>query len=344
MEYRKLGNTAIDISLIGLGTMTFGEQNTEADAHQQLDYALAQGINFIDTAEMYPVPPQATTQGATERYIGSWLVKQQREKIILATKAAGPGAWMQYLRNGPRLNAQHIQQALDDSLQRLQTDYIDLYQIHWPERQTNFFGQLGFEPGDDTDAVPIADTLHVLADCVRQGKVRCVGISNESPWGTMHYLQLAESLDLPRIVSVQNPYSLLNRTYEIGMAEISYREQVGLLAYSPLAFGVLSGKYLNNARPAGARLSRWKRFSRYTNPQGQTATAAYVALAREFDLSPAQMALAYVNSRPFVSSNIIGATNLEQLRENIASVDIKLPNAVLEKIETIHAQHPNPCP
>jgi aryl-alcohol dehydrogenase-like predicted oxidoreductase len=345
MQYRQLGRTGVDVSVICLGTMTFGEQNTESEAHEQLDYALAQGINFIDTAEMYPVPPRAETQGRTEAYIGSWLARRgDRDKLVLATKVAGPADWLDYLRDGPQLTRTHLEQALHASLERLRTDYIDLYQIHWPARSTNFFGQLGYEHKPDEQATPIEETLAVLGEFVRHGKIRFVGLSNETPWGVMEHLRLAERLDLPRVVSVQNPYNLLNRSFEVGLAEIAHREDVGLLAYSPLAFGMLSGKYAGGARPAGARLTLFERFSRYSNPQGEAATQRYVDLAREHGLRPTQMALAYVNSRAFVTSNIIGATGMEQLREDIASAGLSLSDEMLEQIEAIHVEQPNPCP
>lgn len=345
MQYTKLGETDIRVSRLCLGTMTFGEQNTEAQAHAQLDRALMRGINFIDTAEIYPVPPKGETQGLTEQYIGSWLrARGKREEVVLASKASGPGDWMRHLRGGPRLNGDHLERALSDSLRRLQTDYLDLYQIHWPARNTNFFGRLGFEPGPEPEATPIEETLEVLAGFVEQGRVRHIGISNETPWGTMRYLCLAREHGWPRIVSVQNPYNLLNRSYEIGMAEISHREHAGLLAYSPLAFGVLSGKYLHGARPPKARISLFARFDRYSNEAGTRATERYVALAREHGLRPAQMALAYVTSRPFVTSNIIGATTLEQLDEDIDSIDLSLSEEVLSGIEAIQREYPNPCP
>lgn len=348
MEYRQLGHTDIKVSTICLGTMTFGEQNSETEAHQQLDYALAHGVNFIDAAELYPVPPRAETQGRTEQYIGTWLKQRQnREQFILATKVAGPGAkeWIGHLRGGPKLNTDHINRAIDASLQRLQTDYVDLYQVHWPSRSTNYFGKLGYTYAKDNHHETIAATLTALSALVQAGKVRHIGISNETPWGTLSYLALAKELGLERIVSVQNPYSLLNRTYEIGMAEIAHREGIGLLAYSPLAFGVLSGKYLDGNKPAGARLSLWGNyFTRYTGTTGQQATRLYVELAQQHGLDPAQMALAYVNSRPFLTANIIGATTMAQLQSNIASATLSLSQEVLAGIEAIHAQHPNPCP
>ena len=345
MEYRRLGRSDARVSVICLGTMTWGEQNSESEAHEQLAYAVDQGINFIDTAEMYPVPPRAETQGRTEAYIGSWLAQRSdRDRLVLATKAAGPAAWMNHLRDGPRFDRRHLTQALDDSLRRLKTDYIDLYQLHWPERSTNYFGRLGYQHQADEEAVALGETLAVLADFVRDGKIRWVGLSNETPWGVMECLRQAEQHGLPRVVSIQNPYNLLNRTFEVGLAEIAHREDVGLLAYSPLAMGVLSGKYLGGAKPPGARLTLFSRFDRYASPQVETATAAYVSLARRRNLDPAQMALAYVNSRGFVTSNIIGATSMAQLRADIASADLALDSEVLAEIETIHAATPNPAP
>ncbi|HQU16489.1 MAG: NADP(H)-dependent aldo-keto reductase [Chromatiales bacterium 21-64-14] len=346
MRYRNLGDTDLKVSAICLGTMTFGEQNSEHESHGQLDYALDCGVNFIDAAEMYPVPPRPETQGRTETYIGTWLAQRRcRERIILASKVAGPGDELHYLRRGRiRLDRRNILAALDASLARLQTDYLDLYQVHWPDRRTNFFGQLGYAHDPEEDAVPIVETLETLAEVVRAGKVRYIGVSNETPWGVMTYLQAAERHGLPRIVSVQNPYNLLNRTFEVGLAEIAHRERVGLLAYSPLAFGVLSGKYLGGARPDGARLTRFERFQRYHNPQGEAATRGYVELARRHGLDPAQMALAYVNARGFLTANIVGATSLAQLASDIASIDLTLSEPVLEGIEAVHGRHPNPCP
>lgn len=348
MEYRPLGKTDVKVSKICLGTMTFGEQNTEADAHQQLDYAFEQGINFIDAAEMYPVPINAETQGRTEQYIGTWLKQRSdRDKIILASKVAGPGRKeaLGHLRDGPRLSKEHILQACDASLKRLQTDYIDLYQVHWPSRSTNYFGQLGYRYGKDHHPETIEETLKALGELVAAGKVRQIGLSNETPWGVAEYLSLAKEFNLPRIVSVQNPYSLLNRSYEVGLAEFAHRSSVGLLAYSPLGFGVLSGKYVNGQRPEGTRLTRWGQyFTRYTHEHAQKTTQKYVELAQKHGLDPAQMALAYVNSRPFLTANIIGATSMEQLRSNIASADLVLSDEVLKGIEAIHDAHPNPCP
>lgn len=348
MEHRPLGRSRLEVSAICLGTMTFGEQNSEADAHRQLDYAVDHGVNFLDTAELYPVPPRAETQGRTETIIGNWLKKRgNRERVIVATKVAGPGRdWLDYFRGGDnRLDRRNIEAAVTDSLRRLQTDYIDFYQLHWPDRRTNCFGKLGYPwPDKEEPEVPIEETLEVLADLVKAGKVREIGVSNETPWGVMRYLSLAETRGLPRIQAIQNPYNLLNRSFEVGLAEFSHHEQVGLLAYSPLGFGVLSGKYLGGQRPPGARLSLFPDYRRYSNPQAERATEAYVQLAREAGLDPAQMALAFVISRPFTTSTIIGATRLEQLRSNLASVEVVLETSLLEAIEAIHERQPNPAP
>lgn len=347
MQMRELGRTGIKVSALCLGTMTWGEQNTEADGFAQMDLAVERGINFIDTAEMYAVPPTARTYGTTETIIGRWLRARpgMRQKVVLASKVCGQADWLPHVRDGkPRLNRAHIARAIDDSLQRLRTDYLDLYQLHWPDRNTNYFGKLGYRHDSDETSTPITETLEVLGDIVRSGKVRHVGVSNETPWGTMRFVTTAEAAGLPRIVSIQNPYNLLNRTFEIGLAEVAQREHVGLLAYSPLAFGVLSGKYLGGARPDGARISLFKRFSRYTNLQAENATAQYVDLARQHGLDPAQMALQYVTTRPFLTANIIGATSLAQLESNIDSINVKLTDDVLAGIEAIHVAQPNPAP
>lgn len=345
MQYRQLGRTDLNVSALCLGTMTWGEQNTEAQAFTQLDRAKAAGINFIDTAEMYPVPPRPETYAATERCIGSYLkARGDRAKWILATKIAGPGNGITHIRDGHlKFNRKHIRAALDDSLRRLQTDWVDLYQLHWPERSTNFFGQLGYQH-QEGDFTELEETLEVLDEEIKAGRIRHIGLSNETPWGTMKYLQLADSRGWPRAVSIQNPYNLLNRSFEVGLAEIAIREQCGLLAYSPLAFGMLTGKYENGARPANARLTLFQRFARYNNPQARAACSRYVALAREHGLSPAQMALAYVTAQPFVTSNIIGATTLEQLESNISSIELELSGEVLKEIEAIHTRQPNPAP
>ncbi|ELA3116625.1 NADP(H)-dependent aldo-keto reductase [Vibrio vulnificus] len=344
MQYTKLPNSTLEISKLCLGTMTFGEQNSQQDAFEQLDYAVAQGINFIDTAEMYPVPPKAQSQGLTEQFIGNWLSKSgKREKVLIATKIAGPRN-VPYIRDNMSLNRRHIHTAIDDSLTRLQTDYVDLYQLHWPQRQTNCFGQLNYPYPDTQEEVTLIETLEALNELVKAGKVRYIGVSNETPWGVMTLLRLAEKHDLPRIVSIQNPYNLLNRSFEVGLSEISHYEGVQLLAYSPMAFGTLSGKYLDGARPKGARCTLFERFQRYFTPQGLEATNAYVSLARDYGLDPAQMALAFVNQRPFVASNIIGATTLDQLKANIESLNVKLEDEVLNKIQQIGTTYSNPCP
>ncbi len=350
MEYRRLGDSDVQVSLIGLGTMTWGEQNNEQEAHAQIDYALDHGVNLIDTAEMYPVPPRAETQGSTERYIGTWLAQHRsaREKIVLATKIAGPARQPHNPRHirgeGNQFDRKNLEEALNDSLKRLQTDYVDLYQLHWPDRSTMTFGRPSYPWVDDAYTVPIEETLSVLAEFVKAGKVRHIGVSNETPWGVAQFLRAAEKLGLPRIVSIQNPYSLLNRTYEAGLSEYAHRDNIGLLAYSPLAFGWLSGKYEGGARPAGARISLFERFARYSKPQAIAATTRYVELAKHHGLSPAQFALAFVNSRPFVTSNLIGATSLDQLKENIASADVKLSADVLAEIDKLHELQPNPAP
>ena len=346
MQYRTLGNSNLKVSLICLGSMTWGEQNTEEEGHEQLDFAIGYGVNFIDTAELYAIPAKAETYGRTEEIIGTWLkARRNRDKVIIASKIAGPGkGWIDHIRNGEsRFDRKNIETALHNSLQRLQTDYIDLYQLHWPERTTNYFGRLGYTHSED-DFTPFKETLTVLADYVREGKIRHIGLSNETPWGVMMFLQIADELGLPRIASIQNPYSLLNRSFEVGLAEIAHREQVGLLAYSPLGFGVLSGKYLDGGGGAQDRLTRFPEYDRYSNKEAVAATREYVSLAREMDLSPSQMALAYVNSRPFLTSNIIGATSMGQLQENITSVDLKLSDDVLERVEAIHKRFPIPSP
>ncbi|MDO6565191.1 NADP(H)-dependent aldo-keto reductase [Amphritea sp. 1_MG-2023] len=345
MDYQLLGGSDLNVSRICLGTMTFGQQNTEVEAHQQLDYAVAEGINFFDTAEMYPVPPNPATQGLTEAYIGRWIkARGNREQIILATKVSGPAEMASHIRPDLCLNKANIRQAITDSLQRLQTDYIDLYQLHWPERATNFFGQLNYRHQPELDGTPILETLTALKELVDEGLIRYVGLSNEVPWGVMKFLSYADALGLPRVVSVQNPYNLLNRKDEVALSEVLLRENVALMAYSPLAFGTLSGKYLDGSATANDRINQFPRFARYFTDMGLKATAEYVLLAREHGLDPAQMALAFVNQQPFVGSNIIGATTLAQLESNIRSMDITLSAEVLEGIQRISTQYSNPCP
>ncbi|MCW5299151.1 NADP(H)-dependent aldo-keto reductase [Herbaspirillum lusitanum] len=349
MQYRPLGRTNVNVSLITLGTMTWGEQNTEAEAHAQLDYATERGINLIDVAEMYPVPPKAETQGLSERYLGTWLKKSgKRDQLLIATKATGPARKPhnpRHVRGGiNNFDRKGLTEALNGSLERLQLDHVDLYQLHWPDRSVNSFGQLNYSHIADEETVAIEETLSILSEFVKAGKIRHIGLSNETSWGVAQFLRAAEKFDLERIVTIQNPYNLLNRTFEINLAEFTHREQVGLLAYSPLAFGMLSGKYENGARPAGGRLTLFERFTRYTNPQAEAAAKAYVALARKHGIDPAQLALAYVNSRPFVTSNIIGATTLEQLRSNIDSLSVQLSPEIIEQIDAIHKTQPNPAP
>jgi len=347
MIYSHLGNTNIKVSKICLGTMTFGEQNSENDAHEQLSYSLDNGVNFIDTAEMYPVPPKVETQGLTEKYIGTWLKKNKcRNKVIIASKVTGPAPDFSYIRNPLGIDKKNIEEAIVGNLKRLGTDYIDLYQIHWPQRQTNYFGQLNYKYNkDNINEIldNINESYNTLNNLVASGKIRSIGLSNDTSWGLMKFLELAKDKSFSRIVSVQNPYSLLNRLYEINMAEISKIENIGLLAYSPLGFGVLTGKYVKKF-PKNSRLSLWNRFTRYSNENSKKATLEYIKLANAFNISPTQLALAFVNQQPFVTSNIIGATNLSQLKENIKSIDIKLNDEILSKIEFIHTKYPNPAP
>ena len=346
MQYQMLPQLNEKVSKICLGTMTWGQQNTEIQAHEQMDMALSEGVNFWDTAEMYPSPPDKDKQGDTERFMGTWFNKtKQRDKVILASKISP----MDFLRDGQtRFNTEHISSAIDGNLQRLQTDYIDIYQLHWPERQANFFSQLGYteemasQPLDDL--TPFLETIQALNDEIKKGRIRAYGLSNDTAWGLMRYLWEADKNGLIAPITVQNPYSLLNRLYEVAMAEITHRENVGLLAYSPLGFGVLSGKYLDGKRPAGARLTMYDRFARYTNEQALSATAQYAKIAADAGLDMSQMALAFVNSRSFVTSNIIGATTIEQLKSNIDSIHLTLSSEILEAIEAVHTQHPNPSP
>lgn len=347
MEQRKLGRTDLEVSAICLGTMTWGEQNTEAEGHAQMDYALAQGINFFDTAEMYPIPPKAETQGATEKIIGTWFAsRKSRDKVILASKVVGRGDATWYRGEPTRVDRKNIFAAVEASLKRLQTDYIDLYQLHWPDRPTNLFAaqtttyNLKPEPLEN----PIEETVEILGELVKAGKIRHIGLSNETAWGTMAFAIAADQGKGPRIVSIQNAYNLVNRTFEIGLAEIALREEIGLLAYSPLAQGYLTGKYQNGARPAGARTTLFNRGQRYEKPAADIAIDAYLALAKEFGLDPAQMALAFVTSRPFVAATIIGATTLDQLRVDIASINVKIPGDLEKRIDAIHQVHSNPCP
>jgi aryl-alcohol dehydrogenase-like predicted oxidoreductase len=351
MDYRTLGNSNLKVSAVCLGTMTFGQQNSEAEAHSQLDYAIEHGINFIDTAEMYPVPPRAETVTRTETIVGNWLKKQPRDKVILGTKITGPRRHMEWIRGGPKaLDHANIRAAIDGSLNRLQTDYIDLYQLHWPERNVPMFGQYQFDPAQEFESgqqktwVTILEQLETLDELVQEGKVRHIGVSNEQPWGVMEFLRLSKEHSLPRIASIQNCYNLINRSFEFGLTEIAYRENIGLLAYSPLAFGHLSGKYLADPVAQG-RATLFKGFAqRYEKPNVQPATAAYVALAKKYDFSPAELALSFVFRRWFVASTIIGATSMSQLQENLYAWEKPLSQEILKEIEALHLQYMNPAP
>ena len=352
MKKNNLGKTEIKVSEICLGTMTWGQQNTEKEAHDQLSYASERGINFIDTAEMYSVPPKEETYGLTEKYIGSWLKNQDRSKIILATKVAGrtsnvpsgpPG--LDWIRQGPRLNEEHIFQAIENSLKRLNTEYIDLYQIHWPERTVNSFGQLGYIHNPREDDIKIEVTLEALAKAVDKGLIKYVGLSNETPWGVMKFISVAKEFNLPRVVSIQNPYSLLNRSFEAGLSEIAINEEVGLLPYSPLAGGVLSGKYLNGKKPENARMTLFERMrGRYSNQHAENAVLEYQKIAVKYNLNLTQMAINFVTKQNFVTSNIIGATSINQLEENINSLDCKLNEEIMAEIEKVHKIYTYPCP
>jgi aryl-alcohol dehydrogenase-like predicted oxidoreductase len=343
MEYNLLPGTNIKVSKICLGTMTWGRQNTEAEGHQQMNFAFDQGINFFDTAELYPIPPREEEQGDTERFIGSWFKKSgNRSKIILASKIAGPSSFTKHIRTDKSYSKTSIDNAVENNLKRLQTDYIDLYQLHWPERNTNFFGKRGYnyKIGDKWEE-NFEIILDSLKEHVKKGNIRYIGLSNETPWGTMRYLNASDN-DRPRVRTIQNPYSLLNRTFEVGNSEICHREDFGLLAYSPLAFGVLSGKYRGGKKPENARLTLFPNYDRYSTDSCKKAVDAYYALAIKNGLSLTQLSLAFVNDRPFVTSNIIGATNLTQLKENIDTASIKLSDDILEEIDVIHEAIPNP--
>ncbi len=345
MKFKKLGITDLDVSLICLGTMTWGTQNSEKDAFEQMDYSVEQGINFFDTAELYSVPPNADSFGKTEIMIGNWFEKRKnREKIILASKVAGPGCdWIR--GGGNNFDKKKIGEAIEGSLKRLKTDYIDLYQLHWPERSTNYFGRREYEINDkERDWNSFESILEALDKYIKSGKIRYIGMSNETPYGLSRYLELSKSKGLPRMMTVQNPYSLVNRTYEIGMSEISIREKCGLMVYYPLAAGALSGKYRNGKMPKNSRMALFKGWERHINPLAMKAYDRYYELAKEYEISMVQLAQAFVNSRPFVTSNIIGATTMEQLKENIESINIELSQEILEKINLIHTNNPNPAP
>ena len=345
MKLNRLGSSPLTVSELCLGSMTWGEQNTMAEAHAQLDYAFEHGINFIDTAEMYPVPTVAKTYGRTEEFIGPWLVKQQRDKIVLATKIAGPKRKLDWIRGGPpAIDAANIGEALHGSLKRLKTDYVDLYQLHWPERNVPMFGQTEFDPAQEKEDVPIRAQLEAMKRLIDAGKIRCVGLSNETPWGVMEFVRMAKEHGLPHVASIQNAYNLINRTFEMGLAEVAHRTEVPLIAYSPLAFGLLSGKYLAGP-PTTARLTLFPQFGqRYGKPNVTEAVAAYAELARRKGMSQATLALAFARSRWFVRSTIIGATSMAQLQENIASAGVTLDADTLTEIQRIHLRYPNPAP
>ncbi len=345
MKYTKIPQTDIKVSKICLGTMTYGQQNTEVEAHEQLNYAIDQGINFIDTAEMYSIPGKKETQGSTERYIGSWLKDQKREELVVATKITGPMPYFNFIRPNLGFSKEVIHDALNQSLKRLQTDYVDIYQLHWPERSVNFFGQRNYKHNPDEKWEDnFKEVIQTLDGLVQEGKIRHYGVSNESSWGVMRQLSESKIHGLTSCKTIQNPYSLLNRTFEINLAEVSLREKVGLLAYSPLAFGVLSGKYLNGQMPEKSRLNLFPAYSRYSNPQAMKLTAAYADLAEKNNLSLTQLSLAFVNQRPFLTSNIIGATNMDQLKENIGSIEVRLSEELLSEIDRIQDLQPNPAP
>ncbi|MDI1362904.1 aldo/keto reductase [Methylotenera sp.] len=352
MQYRQLGNSDLKVSSVCLGTMTYGDQNTQAEAHEQLDYALAQGINFIDTAEMYPVPPKAETFTRTETMIGHWLKNQARDKIVLGSKVAGRNRGLNYIRGGDdSLTRDNIRSAIHDSLKRLQTDYIDLYQLHWPERNVPLFGQYQFDPKLELDAqgtqkawVSIHTQLETLAELVNEGKIRAIGLSNEQPWGMMEFLRISKEYNLPRVATLQNSYHLMNRTIDFGISEILYRENVSLLAYSPLAFGHLTGKYIDDVTAKG-RVTLFRGYAqRYTKPNVANASAAYAKLARDNGLTPTQLALSFVMHRWSVTSTIVGATSMAQLQENIGAWNTTLSPEVLQEIDKLHLAMTNPAP
>ena len=344
MKYTTLPNTTIKVSKICLGTMTFGEQNSESDAHSQLDYAVENGINFIDTAEMYPIAAKETTLGSTEKYIGTWLKKSgKRNDLVIASKIAGPNRNMEYIRKPLDFSKKSIHEAVNNSLKNLQTDYIDLYQLHWPERKMNFFGQRGFTITEDAWQDNFNDVLTTFDELIKEGKIKHIGVSNEVPWAVMRFIHESEKHNLPRIVTIQNPYSLLNRLFEVGLTETCYREKVGLLAYSPLGFGALTGKHLKGIEP-NSRVGLFPQFVRYMNENSIRATKMYQELAQDNGLSLTQLALAFVQQQEFVSSTIIGATTMEQLQENLATHDVVLTNEISKEINRIQELIPNPAP
>lgn len=345
MKYSTIPNTNIKVSKICLGTMTFGEQNTEAEGHEQLNYAMEQGVNFLDTAEMYSIPGRKETQGSSERIVGTWLKNQKREDVVVATKVTGPGAYFNYIRENLGFSKAVIHEAIEKSLQRLQTDYIDVYQLHWPDRNTNCFGQRNYkhnptEVWEDN----IKEVIETLNGLVKEGKIRNYGVSNETSWGLMRHLTESKYNNLTRCKTTQNPYSLLNRLFEVNLAEVCMREDVGLLAYSPLAFGILSGKYLNNQLPDKSRLKLFPQYNRYNSEQSHFLTHKYLELAQELNISLTQLSLAFVNLQPFVTGNIIGATTMDQLKENIDSIHVEFSSEIVKRIDEIQSLQPNPAP
>jgi aryl-alcohol dehydrogenase-like predicted oxidoreductase len=345
MRYRKLGNTNLEVSVICLGTMTFGQQNTEAEGHEQMYFALEQGVNFIDTAEMYSVPGRPETQGSTETIIGTWLKESgRRQDIVLATKVTGPSPSFKHISQNLGFSRPRILEAIEGSLKRLQTDYIDIYQMHWPERKTNYFGTLGYQVHDSEWQDNFEEAVETMNELVKMGKIQHWGLSNETPWGVMRTCSVADKNHLPRPVSIQNPYNLLNRSFEVGLSEISIRESIGLLAYSPMAFGLLSGKFHKGLDKPQDRINQFKNLARYNGAKSHEATAKYIEIAENAGLTPAQLALAFVNDRPFVCSNIIGATDMNQLKENINTVDIILGSDILTEIDKVHMEISNPAP
>ena len=344
MNYKKLGNTELNVSTICLGTMTWGEQNTQNEAFEQMDYSLDNGVNFWDTAELYAVPPKAETYGYTETIIGNWFEKTKKRKdVILASKVGGPSR--KYMRNGENsFTGKNLEDALHGSLKRLKTDYIDLYQLHWPERNVNNFGRLGYEHKEN-DWNKFEDVLENLKKFIEEGKIRYVGLSNETPWGVMNYLQLSKDKDLPRMMSIQNPYSLLNRSYEVGLAEVSIRENIGCLSYSPLASGYLTGKYRNKQFPKGSRMERdFDFWTRYRKPNTSEAVEEYYKISQKFDLDMSQMSIKFCEVQDFMTSVIIGATTMEQLKTNVESVKVNLDSEVIKEINNVQKKYPNPCP
>jgi aryl-alcohol dehydrogenase-like predicted oxidoreductase len=345
MEYRNLGNTKLKVSAICLGTMTFGEQNSEEEAWEQMDYAVENGVNFFDTAEMYPVPSKEVSYGTTEKFIGNWMkARKNRKDIIIASKVTGPLPYFQFVTKGRPFNRERINEAIDNSLTRLQTDYVDLYQLHFPERKTNYFSVRGYSVHDNEWQDNFGDAVLALGEAIKSGKIRHWGVSNETPWGVMRCKEESKLNEVEQIVSIQNPYNLLNRSFETGLSEIAVREEIGLLAYSPLGFGLLSGKYHKKIDTPDDRINKFKNLARYNSVNSHKATAEYLKLAEDNGMTLAQMALAFINQMPFVTANIIGATSMDQLKENIGSIDLKLNGEIIKSINDVHNLIPDPAP